>query len=139
MHQAWQPVDLDAKWFDFAPGTALLYTDTDAVVLEARRSGATVSVRIQRLDGERFTRKIPSAVWMREEAYKLLGPGVRAVSLPAVIWHEDGLFAPRNLVGLLTTAVVITLMIGLFPTPALNYWAFVIGGAAGVFVRRQWK
>lgn len=147
MFRAWQPIPLNLCWADVEPGCVLLHTDNDAVVVDARRdkdSSKQIVLRMQRLDGERFEQKVKSTEEIGTSAYKELGQQlvederIRAVAMPAIVWREDTLFSPRNLMALLATTLLITLMVGSLG-PGQFYIAFLAGGAVGVWVRRIWK
>ncbi len=144
MYSPWDPVDLQTSWGVFAPGAVLFYTDEDAVVVDARRKDKKIKLRIQRINGERIEREVKLPESLRAQAVALLKEGqIRAVALPAVIWHEDKLFSPRNLVGILASVIVsaallVPMMLG-GNAGALLYWAFAAGGAAGIYARRLVK
>ncbi|GAA4897573.1 hypothetical protein GCM10025789_14340 [Tessaracoccus lubricantis] len=144
MYSTWQPVPLGEKWGEVAPGSVLLYTDEAAVVVDARRSSGKLKLRIQRPDGERFEREVKGGQTLRSQGKALLeSDDVRAMMLPAVIWHEDKLFSPRNMVALLASAVVTTLLVVLLGMGAgvgsFLYLVFMASGATAMGVRRLWK
>lgn len=145
MYATWQQVPPDTTWAGFAPGAVLLYNDDEAVVVDARRGqNDKIKLRIQRPNGERFERDVKPGESLGAQAASLLeGPGARAMVLPAVIWHEDQLFSPRNIAALLASALVTTVFMVL---TSLNsnpmsflYLSFMIAGAAAMGVRRLWK
>lgn len=141
MFNSWQPVPILTTWNEFTPGAILLYTDDDAVVADARTKDGKIKLRLQRLDGERFERDVDRDSSIKKEARKLLGDAddIRAMALPAVIWREDRLFSVRNMAALLATALVTSIVLMLSSNGGLFYAAVMAGGAAGVFVRRQFK
>lgn len=147
MHATWQQIPIDTSWGEVEPGTVLLYTDDQAVVVDARRSGKEkkkLKLRIQRPDGERFEREVKRRESLAEQARSLLDGGDhRAMALPAVIWHEDKLFSPRNIAALLASALVttvFTVIMTLASNPfSFVYLAFLIAGATAMGVRRIWK
>ena len=147
MFSTWQQVPLKASWGRVEPGAVLLFTDDEAVVVDARRSPqerSKVRLRIQRPNGERFERDVKSGETLRAQARALLPHGeYRAMALPAVIWHEDALFSPRNVAALLASAVVTTTFVVIVSRGsnafAFVYLAFLIAGATAMAVRKRWK
>lgn len=151
MVDTWQPIPLDATWGEFEPGFCLLYTNIDAIVVDARRreSDGTehqnkVQLRMQRINGERISKTAnldepigrTGATRLSVEAAE--GDAVRALVIPTVVWSEDGLFSARNLVVMLATTLTITLMMAVLPG-SMFYLAFLAGGAVGELIRRFWK
>lgn len=139
--EPWQQVYPGLAWRDVAPGAVLAYDEESAVVIDSRvKDQHNVTLKIQRLDGERFTTKVSAAETVQLRAEKLIhGPGgVRVVALPAVLWKEDGLFAPRNLAAIGMSATVATSLIAGIG-PGQIYIAFLAAGAAGMGVRRLFK
>ena len=68
MFSTWQQVPLKASWGRVEPGAVLLFTDDEAVVVDARRSPqerSKVRLRIQRPNGERFERDVKSGETLR--------------------------------------------------------------------------
>lgn len=147
MFDTWQQVPLKASWGRVEPGAVLLFTDDEAVVVDARRSPqerSKVRLRIQRPNGERFERDVKSGETLRAQARALLPHGeYRAMALPAVIWHEDALFSPRNVAALLASAMVTTTFVVIVSRGsnafAFGYLAFLIAGATAMAVRKRWK
>lgn len=145
MYDTWQRVDLYDPWKNVAPGAMLVYTDDDAVVIDARVEDKKIKLRVQRLDGERFEKDAKLSDTIRKQVREIIPEGkTRAIALPAVLWHEDQLFSPRNLVGMLasivvTVAILIVMSLGDNNVGAFMYWAFAAGGAAGLWARRLWK
>lgn len=147
MYATWQQIPVATTWGQFEPGAVLLYTDDQAVVIDARRSTSDkskVKLRIQRPDGERFERDVKRGETLDAQARSLLDSrDHRAMALPAVIWHEDKLFSPRNLAALLASALVTTVFMVLMSLASnafsFVYLAFMIAGATAMGVRRMWK
>lgn len=146
MAEPWQPVALETPWGAYSPGAILLHDDAQAFVVEARRSKedakSKISLRIQGLDGKRFDKRVSRTEQIGRIAHQLCGGDgegpVRAVALPALLWRDDKLFSPRNLVGLLVTTVVMTLLFSLSGN-GMAYVAVMAGTGAGVWARSQWK
>ncbi|WP_297742236.1 hypothetical protein [uncultured Tessaracoccus sp.] len=151
MVDTWQPIPLDAPWGDFEPGYCLLYTNVDAIVVDAQRDDDgghwednKIKLVMQRINGERFEEKVkPSVPIGKTGAARLSGDGsegdlIRALVIPTVVWSEDKLFSTRNLVVMLATTLAFTLMTAAL-SGSMLYLAFLTGGAAGESIRRFWK
>lgn len=151
MVDTWQPIPLHATWGEFEPGFCLLYTNVDAIVVDAQRdydggrwADNDVKLVMQRTNGARFTEEVkPSETIGRTGTELLLDDGtdddvVRALAIPTVIWSEDKLFSTRNLVVLLATTLTITLAMAIVPK-SMFYFVFLAGGAVGESIRRFWK
>lgn len=145
MFETWRAVDLETTWGAFEPGAVLFYTDDEGVVCDVRRDESKLKVRIQRSNGEQFTHEVKEKHALRDLARRLIPRdawNLRAMVLPAVMWREDTLWAPRNLVGLAATTVVA--IIGVVLMATLNMfgmaWLTITAAlAAGVGARRLFK
>lgn len=140
---AWQPVPMDLRWEDYAPGAILFHNDTNAVVVDTRRKkdSKDIKLEIQKLDGERYEEDAKPQDPLFKKMPGLVGGDprdVRAVALPGVIWSRDSFFAPRNIVALLAMAVVVSLFL-VGDNLGMHYLAFMAGGGAAMAVRRYWK
>ncbi|HJE51474.1 MAG TPA: hypothetical protein K8V15_05780 [Tessaracoccus flavescens] len=145
MYQTWQAIDPETTWGDFEPGAVLFYTDEEAIVFDVRKESSKLKVRIQKTDGEQFTKEVKESSGMGKVARDEFSGStaeLRAVVLPAVLWKEDGLWAPRNLVGLAASLAVLMAGIGLIvwlDTYAFM-WMIVMGAAAaGMGARRVFR
>ena len=151
MVDTWQPIPLDATWGEFEPGYCLLYTNVDAIVVDAQRDydggrwgDNEIKLMMQRINGERLEEKVKPGVPIgKTGAARLSGDGregdvVRSLLFPTVVWSEDKLFAARNLVVMLATTLTITLMMTTL-SGSMFYLAFLSGGAVGESIRRFWK
>lgn len=139
--EMWQPVPDPTTWREIAPGAVLAYDDNDAVVIDSRfKDHDQISLKLQRLDGERYTEQARADKPIHVRARKLFASDseVRVVTLPAVIWRDDGLFAPRNLAAIAASVAVATLMITQGGAGQL-YLAFLSAGFVAVGVRRLFK
>lgn len=144
MVDTWQPVALDTTWLSFVPGAVLFYTDDQAVVCDARTGSTKQKVRVQRPNGEQFLADVKEGDPLGKLAKKLLedDDDIRAIALPAIMWHEDALLAPRNLVGLgasVAFAVLLTLVMAWWGNFSLT-WVVISGSVAvGMLARRAFK
>lgn len=139
----WQPISLDTPWSEVAPSAVLFYDDEWAAVVDARRKGDDedqVRLKIQYTDGTRVEEDAARKTSLGKTATKHQPqPGeLRAMSLPAVIWSEDHLLAPRNVVALIASTIPVILF-ALTDQFGMFYLAILAGGALAMGIRRMWR